>query len=89
MAFDIPEGPDASDGDLDTESGDLDTEFDDLASVACPYCGESSELQVDLAGGASQEYVQDCDVCCRPWLVRVRLDAEGHASVSVATLDDE
>ena len=46
-------------------------------------------MLVDPAGGASQEYVEDCEVCCRPWLVRVQLDAEGNASVSVTTLDDE
>ena len=58
-------------------------------SISCPYCGESSELLVDLVGGAAQEYVEDCEVCCRPWLVRVQLDGEGYASVSVTTLDDE
>lgn len=69
--------------------GDLGAELNDSAWVSCPYCGESSELPVDLAGGAVQEYVQDCEVCCHPWLVRVHLDGEGHASVSVTTLDDE
>ena len=82
MPFDIPESRDAPDGDLGTEPTDA-------ALVSCPYCGESSELPVDLAGGAIQEYVQDCEVCCRPWLVRVQLDGEGNASVSVKTLDDE
>ncbi len=69
--------------------GDLDAELDDMASVSCPYCGESSELFVDPGGGAIQEYVQDCEVCCQPWLVHVRFDAEGQASVSLTTLDDE
>jgi len=56
--------------------------------VSCPYCGEASELPIDLAGGSVQEYVEDCQVCCQPWLVRVDLDGEGYASVSVTTLDD-
>ena len=68
---------------------DLDAELNDTASVSCPYCGQASELQVDLAGGSKQEYVQDCEVCCHPWLVRVQLDGEGYASVSAMTLDDE
>jgi hypothetical protein len=46
-------------------------------------------LPVDLVGGDSQDFVQDCEVCCRPWLVRVRLDEDGYATVSVTTLDDE
>ena len=69
--------------------GDLSAEFIDTAWVSCPYCGEASELPVDLAGGSVQEYVEDCPVCCQPWLVRVELDGEGYASVSVTTLDDE
>ncbi len=69
--------------------GDLYAELNDTAWVSCPYCAEASELLVDLVGGAMQEYVEDCRVCCRPWFVRVELDGEGYASVSVATLDDE
>jgi sarcosine oxidase delta subunit len=64
-------------------------ESNDETWISCPYCGESSELMVHSDGGAIQEYVEDCEVCCHPWLVRVRLDGEGTASVSVTTLDDE
>ena len=67
----------------------LGPELTDTEWVFCPYCGESSELLVDRVGGSIQEYVQDCEVCCRPWLVRIRLDGEGYASVSVKTLDNE
>ncbi len=69
--------------------GDLGAELNDVAPVSCPYCGESRELSVDPGGGGTQEYVEDCEVCCQPWLVRVQLDGEGYASVSVTTLDDE
>ena len=69
--------------------GDLSADLNDTARVSCPYCGEASELPVDLVGGAIQQYVQDCEICCRPWLVRVKVDGEGYASVSVATLDDD
>ena len=74
---------------LDMPEGDQDAELDDVASVSCPYCGEESELFVDPGGGAIQEYVEDCEGCCQPWLVRVRFDGDGHASATVATLDDE
>jgi len=56
--------------------------------VSCPYCGESIEHLVDAMGGARQEYVEDCEVCCRPWLVRVTMDKDGNPSVTVNTLDD-
>ena len=85
MDFDFPESHEPN----DEPDGHLGAELIDTVRVSCPHCGESSELRVDLAGGAIQEYVQDCEVCCRPWLVRVQLDAEGYASVEVRTLDDE
>ena len=81
MDSDILESPPVPDGDLGAE-------LTDVVWVSCPYCGESSELLVDPVGGPIQEYVEDCEVCCQPWFVRVKLDGEGHASVAVTTLDD-
>jgi hypothetical protein len=54
------------------------------AVVECPYCGESVEITLDPGSGSEQEYIEDCEVCCQPWVVSVRYDAEGHAVVSVA-----
>ena len=56
---------------------------DNEADVACPYCGETVSIALDAGGGSSQEYVEDCEVCCRPWLVRVQYDGEGNASVNL------
>ncbi|MGA2052811.1 MAG: CPXCG motif-containing cysteine-rich protein [Opitutales bacterium] len=56
--------------------------------MECPYCGEAVEITLDPDGGATQRYVQDCEVCCRPWEVHVSYDAEGRASVSVVAQDD-
>ena len=43
--------------------------------VTCPYCGEDMEiyLEPDVRG----ELVQDCEVCCNPWLIRVAFDEDG------------
>ena len=54
----------------------------------CPYCGEAVELLLDPAGGDLQEYVEDCEVCCRPWRVEVTYDETGAPSVELFT-DDE
>ena len=62
--------------------------WDDMASVHCPYCGESVELPVDPGGGPVQEYVEDCEVCCRPWQLTVRWDGQGQVWVEART-DDE
>ncbi len=56
------------------------TEFD----VACPYCGEPAViyLEPDVRGAL----VQDCEVCCSPWLVTVTWD-DGDRYVQVARAD--
>jgi hypothetical protein len=55
--------------------------------VTCPYCGEANAILLDPGGGAEQEYVEDCPVCCQPWQVQVRWDRRGHADVVVGTSD--
>lgn len=59
-------------------TADLETE------VVCPYCCESSSIALDPGSGESQEYVEDCPVCCQPWQVSVRYDGEGRAVVSLS-----
>ena len=44
---------------------DSTTEF----QVTCPYCGEQVEIVVEADVRGS--FVQDCEVCCNPWRVRV------------------
>jgi transcription elongation factor Elf1 len=39
--------------------------------ATCPFCGEEEEIFVDLGGGESQTYTEDCPVCCRPRNVHV------------------
>jgi hypothetical protein len=63
----------------DTTEDTVDTE----ATVLCPYCGELNDISLDPAGGRQQEYVEDCQVCCRPWRVRVTYLPDGGADVSV------
>jgi hypothetical protein len=43
--------------------------MDEQFQVTCPYCGEEVEvyLEPEIAGS----FVQDCEVCCNPWLIRV------------------
>lgn len=38
-------------------------------AVDCPYCGEQVGLFVEA--DVSGSFVQDCEVCCNPWRVRV------------------
>ena len=59
------------------------SEMNDTQVVTCPYCGEEIEIYVEPDVGGS--YVQDCEVCCNPWLVRVhREDDELYVEVARA-----
>ena len=82
----IPEDPDP--GDDDALDHGARSSLDDTYTATCPYCFEENELFVDLGGGSHQSYVEDCTVCCRPWNVRVTIDAEGAVSVELEALDE-
>lgn len=48
--------------------------------VTCPFCGEPISIVVDHSIG-EQEYIEDCQVCCRPLLLSISIDENGEASV--------
>jgi len=47
-----------------------------FVDIACPYCGELINTRLDLSAG-SQSYVEDCQVCCQPMQVSLRVTADG------------
>ncbi|KAF1687373.1 restriction endonuclease [Pseudoxanthomonas broegbernensis] len=60
----------------------------DWLELRCPYCGEPIDVAVD-AGAGDQQYVEDCQVCCRPMVMTVSVEQpEGPARV-VAQREDE
>jgi hypothetical protein len=56
----------------------------------CPYCGESQQVEIDLAEGLPQDFVSDCTVCCRPMDVTITSGIRGDADpvVRLRTEDD-
>ena len=50
--------------------------------VSCPYCGEAIEVLIDHQE-AGHQYIEDCQVCCKPIMFNVAEDSEGNLSVSV------
>ncbi len=79
--------PDASDSDLDADFPLGDGVADMVTLHSCPYCGAEVEILLDPGGGTTQEYVEDCEVCCRPWQVRVTW-SHGSAVVELRTEDE-
>lgn len=73
---------DVNDDDLDQEFPLGDGTVETGATVLCPYCGEINEIALDPGSGSQQEYIEDCQVCCRPWRVVVSYSPDGTAEVS-------
>jgi len=51
-------------------------ELEQFVPVQCPYCGERLETRVDLTAG-EREYIEDCEVCCRPIELGIELEDNG------------
>ncbi|MGH1485527.1 MAG: CPXCG motif-containing cysteine-rich protein [Cellvibrionaceae bacterium] len=54
----------------------------------CPYCGELIEVVLDLSV-ESQQYTEDCFVCCRPIEFYVNVDHDsGSVDLQAMTEND-
>jgi Cysteine-rich CPXCG len=51
------------------------------SAYVCDACGEEIVIPVDLSAGESQEYVEDCPVCCRPNIIHVEIEEGGGVRV--------
>ena len=57
------------------------------AQITCPYCGETLEIVID-SSVSRQEYLEDCQVCCKPMKLRVGIGEDGEPSVEVHGEDE-
>ena len=48
----------------------------DELMIDCPYCGESYTTLVDASAG-DQDYIEDCEVCCRPIEIHLEITVDG------------
>ena len=51
--------------------------MDDEGTYICDHCGEEIVIPLDPAAGQSQDYVEDCPVCCNPNVIHVEWDEDG------------
>jgi cysteine-rich CPXCG protein len=49
--------------------------------ITCPYCGENIELVVDCSI-PDQEYIEDCEVCCRPISLFISINERQEINIS-------
>jgi len=55
------------------------------AGFQCAGCGEWNVTGVDEGAGRRQSYVEDCQVCCKPNMLRVEYDgAAGEFFITAA-----
>ena len=55
--------------------------------VQCPYCWEQITLLID-GSIDMQEYIEDCEVCCRPIDFLVEVDEQGLAKINARSQDE-
>jgi hypothetical protein len=76
-----------SDADVDDAFTRSDGTAETEAHIHCPYCAAPNEIALDPGSGDDQEYVEDCQVCCRPILMYVTYGRDGRAEVDVHASD--
>jgi hypothetical protein len=59
----------------------------EFVTVNCPYCGEAFESRADASAG-SCFYVEDCQICCQPIEMELRVDEEGTLRELIARRGD-
>jgi transcription elongation factor Elf1 len=53
----------------------------------CPYCGERISVLVDHSE-LQQDYIEDCEVCCRPIVLNVQISEHDHVRLVARRGDD-
>ncbi|NOY30502.1 MAG: CPXCG motif-containing cysteine-rich protein [Planctomycetes bacterium] len=56
----------------------------DDAPYICGNCGEEIVVPIDFSAGPTQQYTEDCPVCCCANLLRIEIGQEGEVSIESA-----
>jgi hypothetical protein len=60
---------------------------EEFVTLQCPYCGEAIGTTVDVSAGANT-YIEDCQVCCQPIEMELRVTGEGQFEELIARRGD-
>ena len=50
-----------------------------FCDITCPYCYSANSTEVDISAG-SQDYVEDCQVCCAPMELFIHINDQGEVA---------
>lgn len=56
--------------------------------IHCPYCGEYQTVFIDPSDVEEENYIQDCQVCCRPIRFHLSEEFDGSVSLSISHEND-
>ncbi|NQZ88577.1 MAG: CPXCG motif-containing cysteine-rich protein [Colwellia sp.] len=56
-------------------------------SIGCPYCGETIKVLID-SSDIEQQYIEDCQVCCKPINFLISESVNGDLTVNVYSEDE-
>lgn len=56
-------------------------------SIGCPYCGETINVLID-SSDMEQQYIEDCQVCCKPINFLISESMNGDITVNVYREDE-
>jgi hypothetical protein len=57
------------------------SQLEDDYEYSCPYCGTALSLRVDHTAGSRQQFVIDCENCCRPIEVELDVESDGYVNL--------
>ena len=57
------------------------------AHIRCPYCGEPLEITIE-SSVRRQDYIEDCQVCCKPINLRIGISDAGQLNIEVRSEDE-
>ncbi len=57
---------------------------EEQVEASCPYCGEPIQLLIDWSV-EQQEYIEDCQVCCRPIVIATSVSEGSEPQVWLRT----
>jgi len=56
--------------------------MENCTAIQCPFCGQTFELMVDTS--ERQQFVTDCEVCCRPLQIKTECESGELVSIEVS-----
>lgn len=66
-----------------SKHGSRSMQFEPAVEIECPHCGERFTTFLDLSQG-NTEYLEDCQVCCKPIMIQVQVEDLENEDYSVS-----